>query len=72
MKKIKKEIWLKTKKEVISFAIISLIGGVIFLRQSITGNAILKDRGILNLLLLISALLIICSIILFSSSIKKG
>ncbi len=71
MKKIKKETWLKTKKGIISFAIISLIGGLLFLRQSITGNAILEGRYTINLLLLTSVSLLICSIILFVSSIKK-
>ena len=63
--------WFETKKATMVFAIISLIGGFLFLNHSITGNIILSDKYSFNLVSLIGLLLILCAVILGAYSIKK-
>jgi len=72
MKKIKKfSDWFKAKKITASFALISFIGGFLFLNHSITGNIILNNKNSFNIVSLIGLLLILCSVILIAYSIKK-
>lgn len=63
--------FFKKKTTTITFAIISLISGFIFLDKGITGNAIINDKYNFNLLSLIGMLLIFCSLILALYSVKK-
>mgnify|MGYP001485051964 CR=1 FL=1 len=62
---------LKTKKATAIFAVISLVSGFYFIGQRITGNVILGTEYSLNLLPIIGMLLILCSIILGTYSLKK-
>ncbi len=71
-----KENFFKRKTTIVIFTIASLIGGILFLKQSteranIIGNVIITDNYSFNSLLLIGLSLIICSIILCSYSLKK-
>ena len=64
--------WLKTEKVTKSFAIISLILGILFIGQSIiTGKEFLNSGYSLNPFLAMGLLLILCSIILGAYSLKK-
>lgn len=65
------ENFFKRKHTIVAFALIALIGGIIFLDPTITGNAILGGKIHFNLLSFIGILLIICSIILAVYSIKN-
>ena len=63
--------WFKTKKVTSLFALISLVGGFLFLNQGITGNIILNENYTFNLISLIGLSLIVCSVILGAYSLKK-
>lgn len=63
--------WFKAKKITACFALISLIGGFLFLNNSITGNIISNNNYSFNIVSLIGLLLILCSVILIAYSIKK-
>lgn len=67
----KKQNFFKTKLATIFFAMIALIGGLAFLNQNFTGNAILSENDSGSLLSLIGILLILCAIILALYSVKK-
>lgn len=54
-----------------TFAVIALFLGFWFLDSSFTGNAIVNKQVPINLLSLIGLLLIVCSAILISYSVKK-
>ncbi len=69
--KPKKESWFKTKKVTASFAIIALVGGFLFLKDSVTGNIILSDKYSFNIFSLIGLLLILCSVILVIYTLRK-
>lgn len=56
--------WLKTKQVTSGFALLALVGGFLFLNQSITGNAILNNKYPINLASLVGLLLVFCSAIL--------
>jgi len=75
MVKEKKEInfsdWLRTKKVSGFFAVVSLVSGLFFMGQKLTGNVILNKGYTLSLLPIIGMLLIFCSIILGLYSLKK-
>ena len=73
MKKIKKNSasFFKTKKTTALFSLISLIGGVFFLKYKITGNAVLSNNYPLSPLFLISLLLFLCSVILVIYTIRN-
>jgi len=68
---MKKENFFKTRKTTVSFAIIALITGFLFLNRSITGNVILNNENSFSLLSLIGLLLIACSVILGVYALKK-
>jgi len=68
---MKKENFFKTKKATVSFAIIALIGGFLFLNRSITGNVILDNKNSFSLVSLMGLLLIACSVILCAYALKK-
>lgn len=68
---MKKENFFKTRKATVSFALMALVGGFLFLNQSITGNIILDSENSFNLVSLMGLLLIACSIILGAYSLKK-
>lgn len=53
------------------FAIIALVSGFLFLDSGFTGNVIVNKQIPINLLSLIGLLLIACSAILISYSVKK-
>ena len=56
--------FFKTKKVVIFFAVISFLGGFLFLKHNITGNAVISGKYFFSLISLSGLLLILCSIIL--------
>ncbi|MFH1801735.1 MAG: hypothetical protein ABH804_02810 [archaeon] len=66
-----KEDFFKKRKVTVFFAVIALVGGVFFLRKSITGNIILSNPVQTTSLSAIGILLILCSIILGAYSVKK-
>jgi len=66
-----KENILKTRKTVTMFAIVALIGGLLFLSPSITGGFILESSDSFSSLSLIGLLLIGCSVILTVYALKK-
>jgi len=68
---MKKEEILKTKKATTIFAILALIGGFLFLSPSITGGFILESSDSFSPLSLIGLVLIGCSIVLATYSLKK-
>ena len=68
---MKKEEILKTKKATTIFAILALIGGFLFLSPSITGGFILEKSDSFSPLSLIGLVLIGCSIVLATYSLKK-
>jgi len=68
---MKKEEILKTKKATTIFAILALMGGFLFLRPSITGGFILENSDSFSTLSLIGLVLIGCSIVLATYSLKK-
>ena len=68
---MKKENILKTKKATTIFAILALIGGFLFLSPSITGGFILESSDSFSPLSLIGLVLIGCSIVLATYSLKK-
>jgi len=68
---MKKENILKTKKATTIFAILALIGGFLFLSPSITGGFILEKSDSFSPLSLIGLVLIGCSIVLATYSLKK-
>jgi len=53
------------------FAIIALISGFLFLDSGFTGNVIVNKQIPMNLISLIGLLLIACSSVLISYSVKK-
>jgi hypothetical protein len=63
--------WMKKRGIIVVFSILSLLGGILFLDPSITGNLILEKKVQFNSLSLIGILLVFCSITLASYSIKK-
>lgn len=64
--------WFKTKKTMGIFAVVSLISGFFFIGQTaITGYVIFEAEPSLNLLPIIGALLIFCSVVLGTYSLKK-
>ncbi len=69
--KMKKENILKTKKAAIMFAIVALISGFLFLSPSITGGVISESSDSFNSLPLIGLVLIGCTIVLATYSLKK-
>ena len=66
-----KEKFLEQKKTTGIFAMIAFLSGYIFLDNSVTGNAILKEQPSLNLVSLIGLGLIICSLLLAYHTFKK-
>ena len=68
---MKTENILKTKKAATIFAITALIGGFLFLSASITGGFILEKSDSFSPLSLIGLVLIGCSIVLATYSLKK-
>ena len=62
---------LKEKKITGFFAVISLISGFLFMNQGITGNVVLNSESSFNFVPMIGFLLIICSIILGTYSLKS-
>ena len=68
---MKKEEILKTKKATTIFAILALMGGFLFLSPSITGGFILESSDSFSTLSLIGLVLIGCSIVLATYSLKK-
>jgi len=68
---MKKENFFKTRKATVSFAIVALVGGFLFLNQSITGNVILNNTNSFSLVSLMGLVLIACSIILGAYALKK-
>ena len=71
---MKNNFWsrLKTKRSTITFALIALIGGFLFLNQSnVTGNIILSKENPINIISVIGLLLILCSVVLSLYSIKR-
>jgi len=68
---MKKEEILKTKKATTIFAILALMGGFLFLSPSITGGFILESSDSFSPLSLIGLVLIGCSIVLATYSLKK-
>jgi len=68
---MKKEERLKTKKATTIFAILALMGGFLFLSPSITGGFILESSDSFSTLSLIGLVLIGCSIVLATYSLKK-
>jgi len=66
-----KNILLKRRKIVASFAMVALIGGFLFLSPSITGGFILEKSDSFNPLSLIGLVLIGCAIVLAAYSLKK-
>ena len=72
MKKVNKfSEWLRTRHATIIFAMISLMGGLLFLRYNLTGRVVFGEQYNFNPLSLIGALLIICGIILGVYSLKN-
>lgn len=67
-----KKSFFKTKKVVMGFAIVALLGGFFFLNNSLTGNIIVESENPINLLSIIGLLLIACSIILGAYAIRGG
>jgi hypothetical protein len=63
--------WMKKRTIIAGFSILSLAGGILFLDPSVTGNLIFEKKVQFNLVSLIGILLIICSILLASYSIKR-
>jgi len=63
--------WFKGKQSTSIFAVISLVGGFLFLNQGITGNVILDKDYSTNLISVIGMFLIVCSIILGLYSLRK-
>lgn len=53
------------------FGIIAIIAGFIFLDSSVTGNAIANNPSSVNLLSLIGLVLVVCSAVLISYSVRK-
>jgi len=53
------------------FAAIALISGFIFLDSSVTGNVIVNKQSPVSALSLIGLLLILCSTVLITYSLKK-
>jgi membrane protease YdiL (CAAX protease family) len=54
-----------------AFAVVSLIFGFMFLDSGFTGNVIVNKPGAINLVSIIGLLLITCSTVLITYSIKK-
>jgi len=71
MNQNKEENFFKKKSVVVSFALISLVGGFLFINKDITGNIVLSSKYSFNLLSIIGLLLIVCSAILGAYSIRK-
>lgn len=69
--KPKKINFFKTRKLTISFAIIALIGGFLFLNKGITGNIILSNKYSFDLVSLIGLALVVCAVVLGVYTIKK-
>lgn len=65
-----KKDFFEKRSVTLTFAIIAVLGSFIFLDKKITGNAILNNNFI-NPLSIISALLIVCAIILALYSLNK-
>jgi drug/metabolite transporter (DMT)-like permease len=63
--------WMKKKRIIAGFSILALIGGILFLDPSITGNLILEKKVQFDFLSLIGILLILGSMVLASYSIKN-
>lgn len=65
--------WFKTKKVTVTFAVLSLIAGFLFIDQNSTGNAVINSTrtGAFNSLSFIGLLLIFCSAILAFYSIRN-
>ena len=61
---------LKRKPVTIVFALISFIGGFLFLNHSLTGNVVINESYYLDIVSLIGLSLIICSLILAFYTIK--
>jgi len=66
-----KKNWMKKRGVLAIFSIIALIGGILFLDPSITGNLIFEKKIQFNLISLIGIALVICSIIIALYSIKN-
>ncbi len=71
MKYKTKESFFKKKFVTFAFALISLLGGFLFLNSNITGNVIVIRPYPVSIVSLVGLLLILCSAILFAYSIKK-
>ena len=72
MKKFWKE--LESKNATAGFSVVAFIAGVLFLKKAweITGNVVLNNRYSLDLIPLIGLLLVLCSIILGTYSLRKN
>ena len=68
---MKKEKFLKKTLTTKLIGTLTFLGGFYFLSKNITGNTILNEGKIFNLLSLIGLLLIVCSAILITYSIRK-
>jgi hypothetical protein len=54
-----------------TFAVIALFSGFMFLDSGFTGNVIVNKQSTINIVSIIGLLLITCSIILITCSVKK-
>jgi hypothetical protein len=63
--------WIKERKIIAVFAVIALLGGILFLDPGVTGSLILKKKIQFSSLSLIGVILVICSVILASYSLLK-
>ena len=62
---------LKTKIATAIFAIVALFTGFLFLNQSLTGNAIIKNTFPIQPLSVIGLLLVLCAIVLGIYTIRR-
>ena len=63
--------FFKRKSITWTFAIIALIFGFMFLDSGFTGNVIVNKQSTINLVSIIGLLLVVCSTVLITFSVKK-
>ena len=63
--------FLKSKKITAAFGIVAFVGGAIFLKNSMTGNVVIKDTASFEIIPFIGLALIFCSLVMAAYTLKK-